>query len=328
MISRRIVLGCVLAASSLSGAAAQTSDRAALDALIARHAKAHGVPESLVHRVVRRESNYNPRAYHRGNWGLMQIRHGTARSMGYTGSAAGLLDANTNLSYAVPYLANAYRVAGGDQSRAVSLYASGFYYVAKRRGLLGSLKKGPIGGDPAEVAQAQPAPPTLGSWLTAAFTPPAQAQAQQVAMAETAPEAAEEPAAPVSRRRGRRARLAALAKAAAAPPAAEPQKRSRPRRNRSRSGRPYPKSPPTPRRLSRDKANGRGRPPRPHRPNRPRSGRLRPKNRKPAKRLFPSAPPSEPNRRSRKRPKPRRARRSNWPATASRSPRSWRRGGS
>ena len=226
MISRRIVLGCVLAASSLSGAAAQTSDRAALDALIARHAKAHGVPESLVHRVVRRESNYNPRAYHRGNWGLMQIRHGTARSMGYTGSAAGLLDANTNLSYAVPYLANAYRVAGGDQSRAVSLYASGFYYVAKRRGLLGSLKKGPIGGDPAEVAQAQPAPPTLGSWLTAAFTPPA--QAQQVAMAETAPEAAEEPAAPVSRRRGRRARLAALAKAAAAPPAAEPQAQAQP----------------------------------------------------------------------------------------------------
>lgn len=226
MISRRIVLGCVLAASSLSGAAAQTSGRAALDALIARHAKAHGVPESLVHRVVRRESNYNPRAYHRGNWGLMQIRHGTARSMGYTGSAAGLLDANTNLSYAVPYLANAYRVAGGDQSRAVSLYASGFYYVAKRRGLLGSLKKGPIGGDPAEVAQAQPAPPTLGSWLTAAFTPPA--QAQQVAMAETAPEAAEEPAAPVSRRRGRRARLAALAKAAAAPPAAEPQAQAQP----------------------------------------------------------------------------------------------------
>src|SRR3954465_8055823 len=216
MVSRHLALGCVFVAVSLPVAAADTTDRAALEALITKHAKANGVPESLVHRVVRRESNYNPRAYHRGNWGLMQIRHGTARSMGYTGSAAGLLDANTNLSYAVPYLANAYRVAGGDQSRAVSLYASGFYYVARRRVLLGSLKKGPIGSDPAEVAQAQPAPPTLGSWLTAAFTPPAQAQAQaqaqQVAMAEPAPEAAEEPAAPVSRRRGRRARLAALSK--------------------------------------------------------------------------------------------------------------------
>src|SRR5215211_3808493 len=108
MILGRLVLGCVLAASTLPAAAAETSD--SLHALINKHAKANGVPESLVHRVVRRESNYNPRAYSRGNWGLMQIRHGTARGMGYTGSAAGLLDANTNLSYAVPYLANAYRV--------------------------------------------------------------------------------------------------------------------------------------------------------------------------------------------------------------------------
>src|SRR5215212_11289820 len=141
MISRHLVLGCIFAATALP-AAADATDRTAIEALITKHAKANGVPVSLVHRVVRRESNYNPRASHRGNLGLMQIQYGTARSMGYTGSAAGLLDADTNLSYAVPYLANAYRVAGGDQSRAVSLYASGFYYVAKRRGLLGSLKKG------------------------------------------------------------------------------------------------------------------------------------------------------------------------------------------
>src|SRR3954468_17178255 len=183
MVSRHLALGCVFVAVALPAAAADATDRAALEALITKHAKANGVPVSLIHRVVRRESNYNPRASHRVNLGLMQIRHGTARSMGYTGSAAGLLDADTNLSYAVPYLANAYRVAGGNETRAVSLYASGFYYVAKRRGLLGSLKKGPIGGDPAEVAQPQPAPPTLGSWLTAAFTPPAQAQAQAQAQA-------------------------------------------------------------------------------------------------------------------------------------------------
>ena len=227
MILGRLVLGCVLAASTLPAAAAETSD--SLHALINKHAKANGLPESLVHRVVRRESNYNPRAYSRGNWGLMQIRHGTARGMGYTGSAAGLLDANTNLSYAVPYLANAYRVAGGNPDRAVSLYASGFYYHAKRQGMLGSLKKGPLGGD--AVAQAQPAQPTFGSWLATAFAPPGQAQqttvtqqtvvAQQsavtqqpVAVAQTQPEVAEEPAGSVSRRRGRRERLA-LAKAAA-----------------------------------------------------------------------------------------------------------------
>lgn len=227
MILRRLALGCALAASSLTAAAADTSERAALHALIAKHAKANGLPESLVHRVVRRESNYNPRAYSRGNWGLMQIRHGTARGMGYAGSAAGLLDANTNLSYAVPYLANAYKVAGGNHDRAVALYARGFYYDAKRMGMLGRLKKGPTGSGPeTEVAQAQPATPTLGTWLAAAFTPPAQAQTQQVAAAQpdaAAQPEAEEPAEAAdktSKRKGKRDRMAALAKADALKPAA------------------------------------------------------------------------------------------------------------
>ena len=104
-------------------------------ALVSAHAQANGVPESLVHRVVMRESRYNPRAVSRGNYGIMQIRLGTARAMGYTGSAAGLLDANTNMTYAVRYLAGAYRAAGGNHNRAVSLYASGYYYQAKRQGL-------------------------------------------------------------------------------------------------------------------------------------------------------------------------------------------------
>jgi soluble lytic murein transglycosylase-like protein len=71
----------------------------------------------------------------RGNYGLMQIRLGTARAMGYSGSAAGLLDAQTNMTYAVRYLAGAYRAAGGNENRAVALYASGYYYQAKAKGL-------------------------------------------------------------------------------------------------------------------------------------------------------------------------------------------------
>jgi soluble lytic murein transglycosylase-like protein len=113
-----------------------------IDTLVAQYARAHGVPETLVHRVIRRESGYNPRAVSRGNYGLMQIRHATARGMGYRGSASGLLDANTNLAYAVPYLANAYRVAGGNHNRAVALYAGGAYYEAKRKGLLQALRTG------------------------------------------------------------------------------------------------------------------------------------------------------------------------------------------
>ena len=116
----------------------QPADRNAIpgsySALVSAHAAANGIPESLVHRVVMRESRYNPRAVSRGNYGIMQIRLGTARAMGYTGSAAGLLDANTNMTYAVRYLAGAYRAAGGNHNRAVALYASGYYYQAKRQG--------------------------------------------------------------------------------------------------------------------------------------------------------------------------------------------------
>jgi hypothetical protein len=108
------------------------------DGMIASHAAANGVPVELVHRVIVRESRYNPRAVSKGNFGMMQIRLQTARGMGYTGTAQGLLDPNTNLQYAVKYLAGAYRVAGGNQSRAVSLYASGYYYAAKRQGMAGS----------------------------------------------------------------------------------------------------------------------------------------------------------------------------------------------
>jgi hypothetical protein len=99
----------------------------ALDGMIARHAAANGLPVELVHRVVIRESRYNPGARNGSNLGLMQIKHATARGVGYTGPASGLFDTETNLTYAVRYLAGAYRAAGGNQSRAVAYYASGYH---------------------------------------------------------------------------------------------------------------------------------------------------------------------------------------------------------
>jgi soluble lytic murein transglycosylase-like protein len=101
--------------------------RAELDTMIAKHAEANGVPEALVHRVVIRESRYHPGIVGRGGcYGLMQIKHGTARAMGYTGHASGLLDADTNLTYGVKYLAGAYRKANGDERRAVGYYVRGY----------------------------------------------------------------------------------------------------------------------------------------------------------------------------------------------------------
>jgi soluble lytic murein transglycosylase-like protein len=116
-----------------------------LDALIARHAAANNVPESLVRRVIRRESRGNPRVVYHGNYGLMQIKLATARAMGYRGGTAGLLDADTNMTYAVKYLAGAYRVAHGNPDLAVHYYAAGYYYAAKRRGLVNKHAANPIG---------------------------------------------------------------------------------------------------------------------------------------------------------------------------------------
>lgn len=107
-----------------------------LDGLISKYSTAYEVPERLVRRVVHRESRFNPAARNGPYWGLMQISHPTARGMGYSGPAHGLLDAETNLKYAVRYLAGAYKVADGNESQAVRLYARGYYYDAKRKGLL------------------------------------------------------------------------------------------------------------------------------------------------------------------------------------------------
>ncbi|WP_137154569.1 lytic transglycosylase domain-containing protein [Rhizobium sp. FKL33] len=107
-----------------------------LNQLISKYAALYEVPEHLVHKVVRRESNYNPGAVHRGNWGLMQIRYRTAKGMGYEGSPNGLLDAETNLKYAVKYLRGAWLTADKDVAKADWLYRTGYYYQAKKKQLL------------------------------------------------------------------------------------------------------------------------------------------------------------------------------------------------
>jgi soluble lytic murein transglycosylase-like protein len=107
-----------------------------LDGLIAHYSQQYGVPESLVRRVIVRESNYNPAARNGPYYGLMQISHATATGMGYRGSPSGLLDPETNLRYAVRYLAGAYVTAYGNHDLSVRYYARGYYYDAKREGLL------------------------------------------------------------------------------------------------------------------------------------------------------------------------------------------------
>src|SRR3984957_8437800 len=133
-MKRLLSLGWLAAMAALPQAA--LAQHAQYDELVAAHASANGVPEALVHRVIVRESGYRPGLVGRGGAiGLMQIKLATARGLGYTGDAAGLRDPNTNLTYAVKYLAGAYRAAKGDYDRAVRYCAAGDCYVAKRQRL-------------------------------------------------------------------------------------------------------------------------------------------------------------------------------------------------
>lgn len=113
-----------------------TGVRGDVDRLIVKYAALYQVPVDLVRHVVNRESTYNPKAYNNGHWGLMQIKHATARGMGYDGPAKGLFDAETNLKYAVKYLRGAWLVAEGNAKKADWLYQTGYYFDAKRKGLL------------------------------------------------------------------------------------------------------------------------------------------------------------------------------------------------
>ena len=100
-------------------------------AIISKYASQHGVPVALANAVVRIESNYRPNARGRaGEIGLMQIKPATARMMGYSGSAKGLYDPETNIRYGMKYLAKAHQLGGGDTCGTILRYNAG--HGAKR----------------------------------------------------------------------------------------------------------------------------------------------------------------------------------------------------
>src|SRR4051812_30010932 len=136
LMQRPLSLFWLVAAAVLLFCANAQAQRAQYESLVAVHARANNVPEALVHRVIVRESKYRADLVGRGGTiGLMQIKLSTARGVGYTGTAEGLRDPATNLSYGIKYLAGAFSAANSDHSRAMHYYASGYYYAAKRQRL-------------------------------------------------------------------------------------------------------------------------------------------------------------------------------------------------
>jgi soluble lytic murein transglycosylase-like protein len=127
-------LAWLVAVAALFSPASLKAGHSEIDRLVAVHAQANNVPESLVHRVIIKESRYQAGLVGRGGTiGLMQIKLATARSLGYSGDALGLRDPDTNLAYGVKYLAGAYRAAGGNHARAMHYYAGGYYEAARRQ---------------------------------------------------------------------------------------------------------------------------------------------------------------------------------------------------
>ena len=111
-------------------------ETAEIRALVNKMARQYDVPAPLIHRVIQRESDYRAHARNGPYYGMMQIMPATARNMGFTGEDADLLDADTNLTYAVKYLRGAWLLSDGSYDTAVMHYARGYYYVARERCML------------------------------------------------------------------------------------------------------------------------------------------------------------------------------------------------
>ena len=119
----------------VEGAATAASLREAgntkFSTIVARYAAAYGVSPRLAHAVITVESNYRSDARGRaGEVGLMQIKPATARMMGYSGSAKGLFDPETNIKFGMKYLAKAQNLGNGTTCGTILKYNAG--HGAKR----------------------------------------------------------------------------------------------------------------------------------------------------------------------------------------------------
>jgi soluble lytic murein transglycosylase-like protein len=135
---------------SLAGAAPAAANAVALEAIVDRHAAAHGLPKEFARAIVRLESGWNPRLTGAaGEVGLMQIKHETARSLGFDGSRDALYEPDTNVKWGMRYLADAWKLAQGDHCGTVLRYQAGLQakfmtdagraYCARLRKVLASI---------------------------------------------------------------------------------------------------------------------------------------------------------------------------------------------
>jgi hypothetical protein len=94
--------------------------------IAAEEARRNGVPVEMVDAVMAVESAYDPGARGDvGEVGLMQVLPSTAAMMGFGGTLDALSRPQVNIAYGARYLAQAWRLAGGDICTAVMKYRAG-----------------------------------------------------------------------------------------------------------------------------------------------------------------------------------------------------------
>jgi len=121
-------------AASCKGVSKAVLDKRAAQwqALVTKHAKAHGVPAALVRAVIRVESCFDPRAVSRvGARGLMQLMPETAAELG----VRNCFDADQNIAGGVRYLSQLLNRFKNETHLAVAAYNAGPTAVATYRGV-------------------------------------------------------------------------------------------------------------------------------------------------------------------------------------------------
>ncbi len=119
-------LGAIGALTPLAAHGAGVSEITGYRLIAESEARRAGVPRQIVDAVMRVESGYDPMASGlAGEVGLMQILPGTAAMLGFRGTMEELREPNINIRLGVTYLAQAWRLAGGDLCTTVMKYRAG-----------------------------------------------------------------------------------------------------------------------------------------------------------------------------------------------------------
>ncbi len=93
---------------------------------LTREAERQGLPPAVADAVAVVESAYNPNAVGGvGEVGLMQVLPTTATMLGHAGPSTALFDPDVNIRYGVTYLAQAWRLTGGDLCQTLMKYRAG-----------------------------------------------------------------------------------------------------------------------------------------------------------------------------------------------------------